>query len=492
MDFIYDTLEIGGAIEDKTDSKRVETKLEIPSSRIKKVLSIASNSYAIVKNNEGTYLGKVNFYICFIDNDGIVQKCETSCEFFGEYAKDLQIKELTCTNSKAEINLDGEYPSLYVTVLVRYKPIKTEKVNCLTSGEDLIINKVAIETKTSFLPIVGNQKIDDTFTLNYAINKVLYQKAISKITMVTCGVGAVIVDGEIKLSLILLQNSENNAIIKEEKIIPFSFECENQDVLPNFDASILANIKSIKTDVAVDENDNSSDVNVTVGLGYELSIVKTENKDVVIDAFSTHKEIDLEFVTAEYKSPCAINIENSEVLAMANAINLGENKQNVIAFNEEIIITNKELKENGLEVEGIVSFDYLVLDDENYVVGKTEAPFTTVLGGFTANGDYVITPYVSNLRINNSGLDQLKVEFTASFVIEPYKTTKYTFVKEVKELGEKKEETCGISVYIALPNEELWSLSKRLNENPESLKEANKELQFPLLGTERIVVFRKK
>jgi hypothetical protein len=50
-----------------------------------------------------------------------------------------------------------------------------------------------------------------------------------------------------------------------------------------------------------------------------------------------------------------------------------------------------------------------------------------------------------------------------------------------KELGFMPEE-----------GEELWSLSKRLNVCPDQLVATNKELQFPLTGKERIVVYRRK
>ena len=58
--------------------------------------------------------------------------------------------------------------------------------------------------------------------------------------------------------------------------------------------------------------------------------------------------------------------------------------------------------------------------------------------------------------------------------------------------GDKKTEDSAISVYIPREGEELWSLAKRLNATPESIMSANKDLQFPLTGKERIAVYRQK
>ena len=49
-----------------------------------------------------------------------------------------------------------------------------------------------------------------------------------------------------------------------------------------------------------------------------------------------------------------------------------------------------------------------------------------------------------------------------------------------------------ISVYIPLEGEGLFSLAKRLNVSPESLVNTNRELNFPLSGKERIVIYRQK
>ena len=61
------------------------------------------------------------------------------------------------------------------------------------------------------------------------------------------------------------------------------------------------------------------------------------------------------------------------------------------------------------------------------------------------------------------------------------------------DIGETKQvATAAVSVYIPVAGEGLWELSKRLNVCPETLVATNAELQFPLTGKERIVVFRQK
>ena len=66
------------------------------------------------------------------------------------------------------------------------------------------------------------------------------------------------------------------------------------------------------------------------------------------------------------------------------------------------------------------------------------------------------------------------------------------YVKDVKITGEKVLCDSAISVYIAHENEGLFPLAKRLNVSPEQLVLLNPDLEFPLSGKERIVVYRRE
>ena len=75
-----------------------------------------------------------------------------------------------------------------------------------------------------------------------------------------------------------------------------------------------------------------------------------------------------------------------------------------------------------------------------------------------------------------------------------YAKTRYSaeIISAAEAGAEKAIQAAAISVYIPLAGEGLWELAKRLNVCPEKLVETNSELQFPLTGKERIVVYRQK
>ena len=84
----------------------------------------------------------------------------------------------------------------------------------------------------------------------------------------------------------------------------------------------------------------------------------------------------------------------------------------------------------------------------------------------------------------------MEFESELFFTVYPSKKCSHKVIKNVSVLEEKVINDSAITVYIAQEGDELWSLAKRLNVCPEQLIETNSELQFPLTGKERIVVYR--
>ena len=87
---------------------------------------------------------------------------------------------------------------------------------------------------------------------------------------------------------------------------------------------------------------------------------------------------------------------------------------------------------------------------------------------------------------------ELEVWGEVYLTVYPTTKTEQKIVSEVKFLQDKQENPCAISIYIATSGEDAFALAKRLNQSPDKIRETNKDLTFPLSGSERIVVYRQK
>jgi hypothetical protein len=120
-----------------------------------------------------------------------------------------------------------------------------------------------------------------------------------------------------------------------------------------------------------------------------------------------------------------------------------------------------------------------------------------VLLSFFAMNNYLINePIEIRLYCENgtAKLSYTEAEIGADLIlfVKSVKKGKIKYLKELVLTSEKTAVNSAISVYIAKKDEDLWSLSKRLNVTPEELSVTNPELSFPLTGKERIIIFRGK
>ena len=124
---------------------------------------------------------------------------------------------------------------------------------------------------------------------------------------------------------------------------------------------------------------------------------------------------------------------------------------------------------------------------------KLESPFeaSTQIAG-VCDYDYTVRALAGMARVRLLSDTQIEISAKLSFTVYPFEKCNVSLIKEVKSLGAKPIEKHAISVYIPCEGEELWSLAKRLNVCPEVLCETNKDLQFPLTGKERILIYRQK
>ena len=129
--------------------------------------------------------------------------------------------------------------------------------------------------------------------MGYAVEEVLSHRAQAVVTAVQCGVGCIIVDGEVLLSAIMLQSSQRNGIIKESKTFPFRVEIECEEAMPNMQAAASVKERSFKIDVAVDKENAVSVITASVILDLEGEAFYTDVVTLATDAFSTEQEVEI-------------------------------------------------------------------------------------------------------------------------------------------------------------------------------------------------------
>ncbi len=476
---------------------KTECRADVSTDEVDAILSVHAHAVigdVTVFDGKAEYNGKITYYISYVDKEGNLKKAECGNEF-SDVIKSADLSgEVTADASvfveKVVSDASGVKLTVSAYLLIKVETAKQVNFPALAGGDNLIVNKA----ETPFYKSLGvkqiNYPIDEEFELDYPIEEVITHRADAVITAVQCGVGCIIVDGEVVISAIMLQKNQKRDIIKESKSLPFKTEIECEEAMPNMQAIAKVTERSQKIDIFVDEDKNKSVMNVSVNLKFTGEAFINSEISIATDAFSTTQEIALEMEEIPYLKACEIKCAFADVTAKSKVDELPIGSALYAIGGERAEITQKECVDGGLKVTGVFSAVGYFKAEEKFFTRKLETPFEKTLDltfPCDAELDVVVKPQKAQGRILT--LDELEIQTRLIFNVYPTEKMKMQLIKGVTEKGERKKTKCALSVYIPTEGEELWTLAKRLGVCPETLVETNKDLCFPLTGKERIVVY---
>lgn len=486
-----------GVLEQK---EKVDCKTQISTESIKKIIFVTAHPYVSkVESIDGgvEYAGKVNFFVCYEDQQEQIRKYECASEYSG-VIKDGSVMPSSKTKAivtvqKTEANGEGINLSLTANLSVQVEIREKAEKSFVSGGKGFYCDKKEVEILKSLGERTIVYPFEEEFELGFAVKDVLSQGASCIITACQCGVGTIIVDGEVYLSAILLQGDDGKDIIKETRALPFRAEIECEDAMPTNTAVAYATQKSFKTDITVDEEQKKSVVTVNLLINLSGEAYSNEKVGIIDDAFSINEEIELiteKSINREVKEQETV-IERGSSRASIEELPVGAGL--IATINERAETVSQTVTEKGIEITGVVSCTAIMKDGEGKTFSrKVETPFTATLSAKNCLDCVETNVSVKSLEAKIISLDSAELSYELICSINQVKNCEVNLVKEIKSICEKKPCDSAISVYIPLEGETLFPLAKRLNVNPSELVTTNKELEFPLTGEERIVIYRQK
>lgn len=484
--------------ESKTNEKRIksECKTDVNSAEIKKIINVYAVADAVsaeVENGKVRTLGRITYFICYENEQGEIAKSECGCEFLEdveiENASGFLTAEAVASVYKTELNTSGIKLAITGYVEIKITVKCAEEVVALVGGEGLIADTTSVSVVKPFGARQTNYPLTEEFEIPLGIKEVINHTANAVITSAQCGVGVVIVDGEVYLSLTAL--TSDGKVIKESKAFPFRAEVEQEEAMPAFTATAKVKVKSFKTDISV-SGENESTAKAEIVLVFEATAYESREQTIAVDVFSTTNNVLVERVETitekQTETRCVIQKVKGEgvIDGLEDGATLG------VITGESIEITTQTSTHNGVKVTGVISANAIFTDAENKLFSrKTHIPFECELEtNLSCVDEFLVSAVVKNATAKMITETEIEIEAEVAFFIACKEKTPIKVIGRVEDKGEKKGETSAISVYIAGAGETLWQLAKRLNVCPNELLNANKDLIFPLTGEERIVIYR--
>ena len=499
---IFEKFTAGVSSTGCTETIKAECKTNLLQEDIKQILSVYA--WADVKERSAVkdslkFTVKTSFYMCYLNSEEVVKKLETSCETVGVKAivglNEGERVRVEANVVKTEVDTEGI--NLGFSAVVEVKAIRSEKIeiNALTGGNELFTDCREVPIMKDFGTREGVYPIEEEFELAGEVAEVLGHRADAVITATQCGVGSIIVDGQVFLTVIALQKAQKCSIIKETRTVPFRMEIEHDDAMPTMNARAVVKEKSFKTEILVDEETGRSTVNASVMMCFTGSAFISDTVSLAIDEFSDLRITEHTTEKVQISRPKELKTMVESLSCRAGVEEMPIGVSILAVGNERLEIAELQTTTNGVKVTAELSCVGYFSDADGKLftkrlVAPVEKTFDNLFEEECSVSETRLLVEKTSARIVSAN----EVEIDGDLILSIYtdENLSFNYISDLSVKGDKPVNPHAISVYIPTEGEELWSLAKRLNTCPDTVISANPELTFPLTGKERIVVYRQK
>ena len=471
--------------------KQTETRVKAETSfnideQIKKPISVKARAFltsVLSENGNVKARAKVVFYFVYLSEDGY-KKTETETEVNVEFpVESATVSVAVCDTKLVSLGIGAS------TTVIFYAESKTyEERNCISGGDGIIIKEKTEEFDIYYQGKDGRQTVTDEFELNYLVGEVLAYSSEAYVNEVVSGLGRIIFDGETVLTLKVLPYGENSDIIKERRVIPFRYEMEISDAMPEMRACGKVDVISTNLKVFADENKNKSLATADIALLFSGEAISAQSVSLCDDAYLKDYHSDLNY--CEFDMPCFVE-QKCLTQKISQSAGAGIDGGRIITvFGESLSVYGIKVAMGSFTVDGIVRCDVVFKNSDNGVsVVNAEIPFSLdVSVNGNATGIKVCLVDLNAKLINGDiVLDaQLKVCYKSIIV------KKIKCVDGISEKDRRNSIDCAITVYVPKNGDDVWDVAKEIGATEEDVIAFNPDLEFPLSEDERVVIYRQK
>lgn len=466
----------------------VEANLNLSAERFDTITSVSgfvAGTQTTVESGIVKCAGKVFFNVTFTGEDE--ERIETGVKFEFKKTVDVDVVDAYCRYALEDFSVKNDGGMLFVTCeLLREVSVFTKRETSFVANVDALSDKKDATFLTTRFNR-GEADVEDGFE-TVKIKKVLASEAKAVVLSCKSAKNLVTVTGTVVVSFVLLPFSENSDILKEVRAIPFKFEFDAQGVKQEDVSTAIVSVNELSVKVVTDEEDNKSTVDSLVKLDFCITSFGMDDRTFVVDAIS--RDCGLGFQKAEltYQKPLGQKTVTERVSGKA-VVNVPEYSRLIKAVCERAVVDEIKCDNGEAVISGIIQADCLFFGDNGVVSEKSQLPFSVTVD---YSGDFIDNVFVcvENLqgRLRSGKLEQdatLYVGFCENV------TVRQTLVCDVSEGEQTTASVTPISIYIAKNGDTEWDVVKALGESIDDIKTYNDDLNFPLSGEERIIVFRK-
>lgn len=297
----------------------------------------------------------------------------------------------------------------------------------------------------------------------------------------------IIVSGVIECSMVYQGKNEINSINKE---IAFNHFVDVEGAIKDSKKQLEMNIDSVNYEVKENLEGNLRILDLEIRIGIDGKAYEQREKNIVLDAYSTKKEIDIERKEIEI-------VENVKELESKESIKGRidhSNFEKVYSIEGSSTVLDSRILENKIILEGLLILNILYLNSDSDEINtlKEEIPFKSYIESegidetMTTEEESIVERI--NYKINN---EKLELEVSIKNLIELNRKKKINTILDLKESEDYIDKTKrpSIIIYVIQKGDSLWNIAKRYNTTVDELISSN-DISSPdiLMPGEKIII----
>ncbi len=458
---------------------------------LNEILSLGAKANLIsCEKQEGgiSYKARVIFNVVYLLEGEIRRKefgielvdfYKLDCENVDKFKVDLLVENVTAKKGE-KLCLESIVNAVILAETTKCDNLLVDKENCLVRQREESICELKSRAENVFV-------IDDEMQLDKELKNVLYSGAVAQITSCQCGLGTIICDGEIVLSLGLLPNVEKSDIIKENRIIPFRLELEENSVSINDLSSAKVCVNDLSIKVVVDEERGKTTLSSQIEIKIFARAYKTNMVLFADDMFSVDKELSLTKENLQTKSFIKQKSQVEKIGGKAFCIP-PENSRILCIMEERVYAVNYKVEKDKVVLEGVAS-GYITFEELNSgaICSKlAEMPFSLEFPCSDLVEELVASCRNLQAKIRN---DEIELEGEIIITYNNYKSDFIQAITSVQEGEAISVDNSAFKIYCAQKGDTIWDIAKTLKVSEQEILEQN-QLNFPLSGEEKIIIYK--
>lgn len=460
-------------------------EIDVPSSN--KMLSAAATASLLsteARSGELPVSGKLNIRTVYADD-------EILCfERQADFSATLSLPQLTPTSKVillvrvTNVDVSGVANDKVIVTYVLYGYFVNELMLSFATSDDPDILTLEKEFPVETVMPLANARVQaaQSFEMKRAISKILCHTSDLIINSVTPTEGQYQVDGFVNVTVTALDTEKD--FFYETFSVPYSAALSD-NVTPE---SVVLLDGTENTTITSESGSGA----IIVDSDVELfgSVILTTTVKGVCDAYCVENE--LAVASDNYTIDTHVCYRRiRERVSATTKIPSGALKS--IAGVTALTVEELHFVNNfGLTAEGVAKANVIYLTHEGETAGITATVPFSVNVAKDYDCDTALAPSINiagaAVRIVGSG----EIEANIDLIINArgVKTQEMTLVSSM-EKGEKKEnDNVAISLYIVEKGETVWQVAKAMSATEDRLLAQNPDLELPLKGGEKILVYR--